>query len=347
MSKCLSSHQKCNQMQTVVPALPTRVIDIGSKDRTCPPRLHVATNNESGRYATLSHRWGSKETLRLEVNNVKNFKQEIPWERLPKTFQDAMEATRHLGIRYIWIDSLCIIQNSPNGSDWTAESAKMTSVYENSYVNLAAADALNSTEGCFFDRNTSSIRPVRLEIESRYYYAAPSHRFADNVAQAPIYERGWVFQERTLAPRIVHFCTKQLYCECLESIASESFPTGLPHCIEFKNLLACACSSWRRTRPPESDIYKWIDGSSPSLNKYFESLLLWNKLVVQYQVLNLTFPHDKLVAISGLAKTHSRFLKTKYLAGMWLEHLPVQLLWYRPWAAIPEPFTYNDYIASS
>ncbi|EAA26648.1 HET-domain-containing protein [Neurospora crassa] len=224
MAKCLSSHRKCNQSHSVAPPLPTRVIDVGSVGEPCPPRLHVVTENTSGRYATLSHRWASQGMLKLEVNNFEKFQQEIPWTSLPKTYQDAIEATRRLGIQYIWIDSLCIIQDSADGKDWIAESAKMTSVYENSHINFAAADAVDSTQGCFFDRDPSSIRPLRLRIavehKSEYYYAATSHRFAYNVAPAPLYRRGWVYQERTLAPRIIHCCAKQLYWECLESIAT-------------------------------------------------------------------------------------------------------------------------------
>ncbi|EGO60115.1 hypothetical protein NEUTE1DRAFT_36552, partial [Neurospora tetrasperma FGSC 2508] len=224
MAKCLSSHHECTQSQSVAPPLPTRVIDVGSVGEPCLPRLHVVTENTPGRYATLSHRWASRGMLKLEVNNCEDFQREIPWKNLPKTYQDAIEATRRLGIRYIWIDSLCIIQDSPDGKDWVAESAKMKSVHENSHINFAAADAMDSTQGCFFERDPFSIRPLRLRIDlerkSGYYYAAGSHRFAYNVAPAPLYRRGWVYQERTLAPRIIHCCAKQLYWECLESIAS-------------------------------------------------------------------------------------------------------------------------------
>ncbi|KAK3500382.1 heterokaryon incompatibility protein-domain-containing protein [Neurospora hispaniola] len=353
MAKCLSSHQRCTQSQCAAPPLPTRVIDVGSVGELCSPRLNVVTENTSGRYATLSHRWASQGMLKLEVNNFKEFQREIPWKCLPKTYQNAIEATRRLGIRYIWIDSLCIIQDSPDGKDWVAESAKMTSVYENSHINFAAADAVDSTQGCFFDRDPSSIRPLRLHINwehsSGYYYAAGSHRFAYNVASAPLYRRGWVYQERTLAPRIIHCCAKQLYWECLESIASESFPKGLPHCIECTaGWRDCDCNKWQRIRHPESDMNKYLlDGSSPSFKKYFDSLILWNRVVFQYQALDLTFESDKLVAISGLARMHSRFLNTQYLAGLWLEHLPIQLLWYRDPVADPDTRSYNEYIAPS
>ncbi|KAK3388360.1 heterokaryon incompatibility protein-domain-containing protein [Sordaria brevicollis] len=347
MAKCRSSHQRCNLTHEAVPPLPTRVIDVGSRDDDLPPRLHVVTDQDSGRYATLSHRWGLQDTFKLTVSNFETLTQEIPWERLPKTFQDAIEATRHLGIRYLWIDSLCIIQDSPQGIDWIAESAKMTNVYEDSYINFAAADAMDSsTQGCFFDRDPSLIRLVRVHLdwgaEPIYYYAAASHGFKTNVASAPLYRRGWVFQERTLAPRIVHCCRNQLYWECLESIATESFPTGLPHWVE-RSGGTCFCSSWRRIRPPASDIF--ISASSSTVDHYFAALIAWNSVVSQYQELDLTYARDKLVAISGLARMHSRFLNTRYLAGMWLEHLPVQLLWYRMWSMEPQRMCYKEYIA--
>ncbi|KAK1775167.1 heterokaryon incompatibility protein-domain-containing protein [Copromyces sp. CBS 386.78] len=351
MAKCLSSHQACNQVQSVAPPLPTRVIDVGSKAGSRPPYLHVVTENATGRYATLSHRWASEEPLKLEVNNLQDFQQEIPVERLPKSFQDAIEATRRLGIQYIWIDSLCIIQDSPDGKDWAAESAKMTTVYENSYVNFAATHAMDSTRGCFFDREPSQVRPIRLHVNwkmvSGYYYAAESHGFTRSVARAPLYQRGWVYQERTLAPRIIHCTDTQLYWECLESIASESFPTGLPHSIHISEFAIgmCSCSSWRKLRPPASDLLGYMSPPNTTSSKFFDSLLLWNMVVAQYAALDLTFQSDKLVAISGLAKMHSKFLDTKYLAGMWLAHLPEQLLWYR--GSLQAPSSYSEYVAPS
>ena len=331
IAQCLSSHQSCNQIQSLSPSLPTRVIDVGSRDSGHPPRLHVVADKESGRYTTLSHRWGSKEMMKLTVDNLECLKQEIPWETLPKTYRDAIEATRRLGIRYIWIDSLCIIQDSPNGKDWIAESAKMATVYENSLINFAATNAVDSTTGCFFSRNPASVRPVRLYFDwdhiSGYFYSSTNHIFRNHVSNSPLYRRGWVFQERTLAPRILHCCAKQLYWECHETIACEGYPSGLPHFFECNLPGSCSCQDWRRMRPLTSDTYNSIDISSSSPVDVSESLVLWSQMVHQYQALDLTYARDKLVAISGLAKMYSRSLNTKYLAGMWLEQLPMQLLW--------------------
>ena len=348
MAKCLSSHQACNKAQPLVPPLPTRVIDVGTRGGTRAPRLHVTTNNAIGRYTTLSHRWAYEEPLRLQVNNLEDFQREIPISRLTRTFQDAIEATRRLGIQYIWIDSLCIIQDSPAGRDWAAESAKMASVYENSYVNFAATHAMDSSQGCFFDRKLSQVRPVRLyvnwEVRSGFYHTAQSHSFPRSVAGAPLYKRGWVYQERALAPRIIHCTDTQVYWECLESIASESFPTGLPHAIHSSNT-DCQCRTWRRLRPPASSILERLSPQNSTSDTFYDSLRLWNLVVNQYQTLDLTFERDKLVAISGLAKLHSKFLDTQYLAGMWRAHLAEQLLWVRRMGC--RPCSYRGYIAPS
>ncbi|KAK3352091.1 hypothetical protein B0H65DRAFT_420661, partial [Neurospora tetraspora] len=121
---------------------------------------------------------------------------------------------------------------------------------------------------------------------------------------------------------------------------------GLPHSIHcFRGSGACLCSAWRKLRPPGSDIFIRLSPSNAASNKYFDSLLIWNLVVDQYQTLDLTFDRDKLVAISGLAKMHSKFLNTQYLAGMWLANLPEQLLWHRDLSQAPRP--YSEYVAPS
>jgi hypothetical protein len=116
-------------------------------------------------YNTLSHRWGVDLLITLTAENFQQFLSSIPISMLPKTFQDAIEVTRKLGARYLWIDSLCTMQ-SGNGSaeDWERESSTMHKVYNNAFCDIAARAASNPSSGLFFDR-PSILEPAKLTVK--------------------------------------------------------------------------------------------------------------------------------------------------------------------------------------
>jgi Heterokaryon incompatibility protein (HET) len=120
-------------------ALPTRVIDVGLPEASTEPRL-IISNGRDGAYITLSHCWGvpdpSKPPLLTTAANLSAMIKEIPLESMPLNYRDAVVTTRKLSFRYLWIDSLCIIQDSVE--DWEAESAKMGEVYQNAQLTIAA-----------------------------------------------------------------------------------------------------------------------------------------------------------------------------------------------------------------
>jgi hypothetical protein len=99
--------------------LPLRVIDVGDLSSRNKPNDSVKlceTHEETGKYVCLSHCWGNAQLVKTLTNNIEGMKRGIALASLPKTFQDAVLMTRRLGIRYLWIDSLCIIQD--DGDDW-------------------------------------------------------------------------------------------------------------------------------------------------------------------------------------------------------------------------------------
>jgi Heterokaryon incompatibility protein (HET) len=120
-------------------ALPTRVIDVGPSDASIEPRL-IISKGRDGAYIALSHRWGapdlSKPQLTTTAANLPAMIEKIPLESMPLNYKDAVITTRKLSFRYLWIDSLCIIQDSMQ--DWEAESAKMGEVYQNAQLTIAA-----------------------------------------------------------------------------------------------------------------------------------------------------------------------------------------------------------------
>jgi hypothetical protein len=149
---------------------------------------------------------------------------------LPKTFQDAIAITRKLDIRYLWIDSLCIIQDSIE--DWAAESSGMGDVYKNTFCNIAATAAPDGRTGCFLKREPLLARQCKIRISSTndngplqngIYNIVPNDLWKRGMSgprDAPLNSRAWVVQERVLAPRVPHFGINQLFWERNELVSS-------------------------------------------------------------------------------------------------------------------------------
>ena len=130
--------------------MPTRLIDVDAF-REDVKLVDSASFGGRGKYIALSHVWGKGKHFKTETINLDNHRIRIPFGDLPKTFRDAVLATRALGLRYLWIDSICIIQDSP--ADWKQEASLMASVYFNAYATISAAASKDSDSGLFFDRD--------------------------------------------------------------------------------------------------------------------------------------------------------------------------------------------------
>ncbi|KAL8855860.1 MAG: hypothetical protein Q9178_007521 [Gyalolechia marmorata] len=267
-------------------------------------------------------------------------KMSIPLNSLPRTFQDAIVITRKLGLRYIWIDSLCILQDSRE--DWEKESTMMGEIYASGYLNIAARGAVNAESGCFFSRDPEP-PACRLVYESpdqaivgSMYIRDPSYQ-TELIRDAPLDNRGWVLQERLLSPRIVYYGRQQIYWECAEATIrqdgkGEDVPTDdLRTGLHFKNSMNANVTATS---------YKIIE--QMSLDKPFERrqllaarLLPWYNTVTEYSRRNLTFSSDKLPAIAGIAKYFHEKLDITYIAGLWKEDPIMGLAWIVNAAEVP------------
>jgi len=154
LKNCLSNHEECTRLSK--PINPTRVLEITpSRTRSKVPRIQLIEPKDSFKpYAALSHCRGKFQPLRTTSANYAAHRRNIPFMDLPKSFQDAVIATVHLGMNRLWIDSLCIIQNSQD--DWERECSKMADVYANALVGIAASDARDSSEG-FLRKHSSEL----------------------------------------------------------------------------------------------------------------------------------------------------------------------------------------------
>jgi hypothetical protein len=292
LNVCSDTHKSCKSAEDR--QLPTRLIDVGST----PIRLVLtSTFTEKPRYATLSHCWGTGDFLKLKENSLEDFMKAIPEEKLTKTFQDALHITRSLGLQYLWIDSLCIIQLSD--LEWRRESALMSSVYGGSAITIAASGATDGSKG-FFLKPPGFVGKVHIEpTKDEVWDIAPSE-FYTSVVNSHLAGRAWALQERLLSPRRIHFSKTELFWECQHCDASESFPEGLPE-FEHQHVFH------RDHGKPLSEI--------------------WPTIVRLYTSGKLTFPTDKLVAISGIAQHVQQENLDQYLAGLWRKDIELQLLW--------------------
>lgn len=291
-------------------------------------------------YVSLSHCWGKTKMVRLLKSNIDAFQKAIPEHELSKTFQEAIVITRKLGYKFIWIDSLCIIQDSVE--DWQQEAAIMGDVYRNAALNIAATSSSDGSGGCFSDRNPIIAQPCTMEAGwegiAGHYQIHDSALWRHGVTRAPLNTRAWVVQEMSLAKRVLHFGKDQLFWECDHRMACEIYPEGIPVTqLEITsridsfllnnfegNRLRCFSEEWVGLLKPK-----------PHLRCYD----LWSNVVVAYTKCDLSHPTDKLIAISGLAKEIRKLANDQYLAGLWRKHLPHHLLWFveKPLASVASP----------
>lgn len=236
---------------------------------------------------------------------------------LPQTLQDAITVTRALGQRYVWIDALCIIQDSPD--DWDVESSKMGSVYHGAYLTIAAATASDVSEG-FLSRDCQEMTPwykvpyheewVNHEGCSTILGARLLKSSAScddkNPATAPLLawkSRGWTMQEQWLSRRIVKYHAYELRWVCQKGAK-------------------CQCSMGRGAYS-----FNRLDQPILSYNRLESSIIQWYDVIEDYTARKLTDPRDKLPAISGLSELFQEVIQSPYIAGLWVKHLLLGLLW--------------------
>ncbi|KAI4191120.1 MAG: hypothetical protein L6R41_000341 [Letrouitia leprolyta] len=165
MSQCITSHEKCLEVQTVAATrdvLPKRLFDISTAARSGRLRLvSTAALAQHTLYVTLSHCWGGKCGTVLSMDNMRDFEEGVEVSMLPKTFQDAIMVTTKLSVQYLWIDALCIVQDSLDDTEWRHEASIMGDIYANSYVTLAATTSENSNGGLLHRRNPFRYGPAK------------------------------------------------------------------------------------------------------------------------------------------------------------------------------------------
>lgn len=172
----------------------------------------------------------------LTRDSYNRFQNGISISTLPKTFQDAIVIARRLAVRYLWIDSLCIIQDDLDLADWLYEATYMMEMYSNAICNISATGSTSSSQGLFHQRDSGLLHINRLDLcldpalwsegapPTTNYIVTDFCFWQNKLAKAPLHQRGWVVQERLLAQRVIHFGQDQLFWECQELSACETYP---------------------------------------------------------------------------------------------------------------------------
>lgn len=229
-----------------------------------------------GDYIALSHCWGSAPMFKTTLSELDSRVSDISMQLLPRKFQDAVKITRKLHVRYLWIDSLCIIQDSTR--DWEQESAQMGKYYANSWLTISADAALDSHGGIMNERNILEFSPCkhpRLVCgeqfgpkEGRLIYPNIGS-FIQNVQEGILSKRGWILQERVLSRRILHWCRHELYWECTELQASERRPEGVEQNLweghHIRQLLRNSQTSHSRVAASPTQIFADLESQSTDL----------------------------------------------------------------------------------
>ena len=305
-------------------------------------------------YVTLSHCWGIEPAYKTTQENLPKHMAQIRYERLPATFRHAMKITRNLGYRYIWIDALCIIQGSEE--DWASEGSKMEAIFSNCVLCISATSGTDSFSGCYSKTATgrTNIDDYVLEIPSvlstgsrsalYLYYPQPFDYeymiWPAIIRDSPSTTRGWMLQERLLAPRILHFTSEQLIWECCAGFKSEdglepwalaiSAGGGGPSHHNTGPKLAHELANASGALAPFEIVWKWYNDV---ISEHYSKRLL-------------SFGQDKLPAVSGPTRLVARSTKSRYIAGLWECGLCFGLCWRVDAPAPPLP-TQEEYRAPS
>ncbi|KAI1355948.1 heterokaryon incompatibility protein-domain-containing protein [Xylaria sp. FL0043] len=343
LRQCLATHEKCRQpgLSLAADSLPSRLLQIGSPS-SGKLRLveYPVPGTEASRYATVSHCWGSPmtHTMQLTSESASRLRQGIDIADLGQTFQDVILVAQKLGIGYIWIDSLCIIQDSKE--DWLMESTHMSTVYRNATINIAATVAFDGLAGCFPPRQLHPAKPCVVQtawdnFENGTYgiYTKDIWRkFRLNDTSFPLLSRGWVLQEMLLAPRILHLTGEQLIWQCHTVDACEEASFGLPN-FPFQYPPAAKRKAFGRHEEPgisaDLEAASVPEARKTRLSKQEERRYLnfWSKIVSEYTGKAFSFHTDKLVALSGVSRLMARALGPEYFAGIWGRWMVSDLCW--------------------
>lgn len=309
-------------------------MDVGACSSSAVRLVVTSDIRPRGGYLTLSHRWSNVMPVKLSKSTFETMLREIPHDSLPLTFRHAIEVTRRLAKRYLWIDCLCIFQDDDDKSDWLKEAAYMDKIYSNTFLSISATGATDSSQGLFTHRDGKlEVLPTIFSCpaSSGWFPASKDLVVVDynligrEIIGAALNRRGWVFQERWLSPRILHFGIGEIFWECRQKFLCERFPVELPgdfdRVHDLKRFDVQSPYSWIDQRLTKGQTAR-IDACNLEARDK-----MWRAIVMVYSETCLSFADDRAVALSGIAKVLRNTFDDQYVAGLWGRGMEYQLAW--------------------
>lgn len=298
--ECASSHEKCiaGTLDAGKSELPTRILNVKTDAGEHTIRL-IESKGFRADYAALSHCWGppEKQPLCTKKATLQEHLTGIPLSKLPKSFRDAIATARAVNLRYLWIDSLCIVQD--DAEDWGREAPRMGQLYHDAELVIAATGARDSSQGCFLERlppeHSIEIPYIRDGI-SNGHVTLSMKRYSEGMigpVWEPLGQRAWVYQEWALARRAIHFTTTGTMWTCRETN------------VKGGDEVVCE----------DGHIVPGISAKD------------WYEVIEWYTLRDLTYLSDKLAAVEGIARIMQRDRRDRYVSGVWTDELPQQLFW--------------------
>ncbi len=349
VEECLKNHANCPKPVSNG-RLPTRVIDVLDPDH---PHLFVSGDTHGEPYAALSYVWGEEQPNRTTLSNISTYVASIDLTLIPRTIREAMDVARRMGLRYLWVDSFCIIQDSRK--DKTREIMQLRRIFRDAYITIIAASASSASSGFLEERSPPAPSPAAPRLP---YWCAdgrlgrvtaePLFVSYEESRDEPANRRAWCLEERLLSPRRLVYANDTLQYHCQTSITYAGGALGrartaerLPSFLFLPDAeLAARVSQWKP--------FEW---------RAFQTE--WLDVVMNYTRRLVTKPKDKLTALAGLAELFHRVWhhapgaskseSNRYLAGLWGTILVHDLLWKRR-NDLPVPFAprpSRPYIAPS
>jgi hypothetical protein len=288
--------------------LPKRVLDLGegSENRTKDLSL-LETHEMSATYVALSHCWINRDILKTTKANLTDHLSSIAYHLLPPTFQEAIMVCRWLGEKYLWIDSLCIVQDDP--VDWEEQASKMDTIYENAFFTIAAhgySTILPNPRECDITHFENEVQAkIRVRKIPPHQFLSPEGVILGGLGETPPQEisgRGWCYQERLLSSQILHFTSFEILHE------------------DAKGRIKCQCGN---------DHAWFLPGiKRPTLKDAKDPPMIWMNIVEQYSQKGFTKQWDLLPGLAGAARRFQAYHQPgQYLAGLWTVELARWLCW--------------------
>lgn len=287
---------------------------------------------------TICHQWGELPTfLRLSDTNESELRRGVPLDELPPLMRDVFEAARGLSLEYVWIDCLCIQQDGAGSeADWEVHVQEMRSVYQNCFVNIAAASALCPGERLFQRRTPHEVLQASFKLSGRGSDDCSQHRLftvrhhsrlEQQLSEETLSKRGWVLQERMMSPRCLSFGKKQMFWECSLTTACEAFPQGYEAHgqLDMFDIVQLGSIS-------DDDAEK-LEPTGREKNSVVLDLVR-HGIIETYTGKSLSMPaKDKLVAIAAIMdvfNTVQGVPRDDYICGFLRRDLPQSLYWCMP-----------------